>query len=76
MASAAESAKLEVKMIPLNPTLKLVIGLVLVAAIGALSALVKVEPAWSWAGTVIQVLTALELFFTPTSAALPPKDAS
>jgi hypothetical protein len=58
-------------MIPLPANVKLVLGLVLVAGIAALQALSKVEPAWSWAGGVVQALTMLEMFFTvpPATAA-------
>lgn len=56
-------------MIPIPATVKLVVGLVLVGGIAALQALAKVEPAWTWAGGVVQMLTMLELFFTvPPSA--------
>ena len=56
-------------MIPANPTLKLVIGLILVGGVGALNAIGKLEPAWLWIGDVVSVLTAAELFFTvPPSA--------
>lgn len=51
-------------MIPINPKVKLVIGLILIGAAGAIEALAKVEPSWTWAGTVVQGLTALELYFT------------
>lgn len=56
-------------MIPMNATLKLVIGLVLIAGVGALNALLKVETAWTWIGTAVQTLTALEFFFTVPAAA-------
>jgi hypothetical protein len=51
-------------MIPLNPRLKLVLGLVVIAAIGALQALGKAEPTWTWVGLVVQLLTASELYLT------------
>jgi hypothetical protein len=58
-------------MIPLPANVKLVLGLVLVGSIAAIQALYKVEPAWSWAGGVVQALTVLEMFFTvpPATAA-------
>lgn len=56
-------------MIPMNPKVKLIVGLVVVGGIGALGALGKVEPTWQWIGGIVQVLTAVELFFTPPSAA-------
>ncbi len=57
-------------MIPMNPTVKLIIALVLVGAVGALQALFKVEPAWTWIGTIVQIATAAELYFT-----IPPMSA-
>ena len=51
-------------MIPINPTLKLVIALAIVGAVGAAQALTKVEPSWTWLGALIQGLTMLEVFFT------------
>lgn len=63
-------------MIPIPAKLKLVLGIILVAAIGALQALSKLEPAWSWAGGVVQLLTMLELYFTvPHTQAVPDKVA-
>ena len=60
-------------MIPLPANVKLVVGLLLVGAVGAASALLKVEPSWSWLGTVVQLATALELYFTvPAVAAKKP----
>jgi len=56
-------------MIPIPGNVKLVIGLIIVAAVAALQALSKVEPTWVWAGGVLQVLTMLELYFTVPSAA-------
>lgn len=56
-------------MIPLPANVKLVIGLILVAGIAALQALSKVEPAWTWAGGALSVLTMLELYFTVPSTA-------
>jgi len=49
----------------INPTIKLVLGLILVGGIGALQAIAKVEPTWAWVATIVQVLTAVELFLTP-----------
>lgn len=52
------------------PKVSLVIGLVLVGGIAALKALVPLEPGWVWAGTVVQVFSALQLYFTvPGTAA-------
>ena len=51
-------------MIPLPANLKLVLGVLLVGGVAALQQLVKLDPAMSWAGSVVQVLTALEMFFT------------
>lgn len=56
-------------MIPLNPKFKFVVGLLLVGGVGALQALVKVEPTWTWLGTLVQVLTVGELYFTVPSGA-------
>lgn len=56
-------------MIPISAKLKLVLGLILVGGIAALQALAKVEPAWVWAGGVVQFLTALELWLTVPPAA-------
>jgi hypothetical protein len=51
-------------MIPLNPRLKLILGLVVIAAIGAIQALGKAEPTWTWVGLVVQLLSASELYLT------------
>ena len=51
-------------MIPLPNNVKLIIGLVLVASIGALNALYQVEPTWKWAASVVGVLGFLETYFT------------
>lgn len=64
-------------MIPMNATLKLVIALVLVGAVGALKSLGVVEPGWSWVGTLVQLLTVAEVFFTvPPSASAKLKAAA
>lgn len=56
-------------MIPLPARLKLVLGLILIGGVAALQALSKVEPTWTWAGGVLQILTGLELYFTMPKAA-------
>lgn len=57
-------------IIKMNPTAKTVIGLTLIAAVGGLQALMKVEPNWAWIGLLVQVLIGAELAFTvPQKAA-------
>lgn len=58
-------------MIPISPRIKSIVGLCLVAAVAALQALVKVDPALVWAGGVVQLLIAAELYFTVPTSALP-----
>lgn len=56
-------------MLPIPNNIKLVVGLILVAAVGAAQALTHLEPTWAWLGVIVQTLTALEFFFTVPSAA-------
>lgn len=56
-------------MLNINPNIKLVVGLVLVAAVGGLNAVYVAEPMWKWIGSVVGVLGFLETFFTVPSAA-------
>jgi hypothetical protein len=56
-------------MIPIPANIKTVLALVLVGAVGALNALGKLEPSWSWVGAVVSLLVVLETAFTiPQSA--------
>lgn len=54
-------------MIPINPTAKLVIVVILAGIIAALQALLKLEPTWVWVGGVVQVAMLVEMYFTPPS---------
>ena len=55
-------------MITLNPTLKAILGSIIIGGAAGLGYLVKVEPNWQWVPSVIGVLTGLELFFTTPAA--------
>jgi hypothetical protein len=55
-------------MIPINPTVKFWILVVLTGLIAALQAAFKLKPAWALAGAIVQILSAVELYLTvPTS---------
>ena len=54
-------------MIPINPTVKFWILVVLTGLIAALQALIKLQPAWAWAGAIVQILSAVELYLTVPS---------
>jgi len=57
-------------MIPLPPKVKLIVGVLLVGAIAGLKQLEQVDPTLGWIGTAVQILVAVELYFTvPPSAA-------
>lgn len=64
-------------MLNINPTIKLVIFVSLVAIAGGLNAVAHVEPQWKWIGGVVNVVLLLEAFFTvPTSVAAKLKAAA
>lgn len=56
-------------MLNINPKIKLVVGLILVATVGALNAVLPIEPTWKWIASVAGVLGFLESFFTVPPAA-------
>lgn len=58
-------------MIPINPTLKLVLFVVLVGIAAGLGALLKLEPTWTWLAGVIAVLGYVEGYLTPSPKQVP-----
>lgn len=51
-------------MIPLSPTLKAILGSIVIGGAAGFGFLEHVEPMWQWVPSVVGVLTGLELFFT------------
>lgn len=54
-------------MIPISPTLKLIIGSALIGGLAVVQYLGKLEPTWQWTSVAIQVLSGLELYFTQSA---------
>jgi hypothetical protein len=62
-------------MIPINPTVKFWILVVLTGASGALAAIFKLQPTWAWIAAVLPVLAVVESYFTVPASKDGPKSA-